>query len=83
MRDDGPRPEPVKVQLHRMRLGPRFLQRINGPHSQIRDQQKRHNLASRLVSDLLGRRHGSLGCVEYEDGLKGRLDDTGASRDQH
>ena len=83
MRDDGPGPQPVKMQLHRMGLGPRLLQRVDRPHRQIRHQQKRHDLPAGFPSNLLSRSHRSPRRVEYENCLKGRLHDARQRCDKH
>lgn len=81
--DDGPRPKAVEVQLDGMRLGPRLLQRVDRPHGQIRDEEERDDLSSRLPSDLLRGGHGPPRRVEDEYRLERGLNHAGQRRDQH
>ena len=83
VRDDGPCPQPVEVQLDRMGLGPRLLQGVDGPHGQVSDQQEGHQLASWLTTDLVWRHARSSRRVEHEHRLGRRLQERRQRRDQH
>lgn len=69
MRDDRPRPQPVKVKLDRVRLRPRFLQRVDGPHGEIRDEEEGDDLPAGFPADLIGSDAGPARRVQDEDGL--------------
>ncbi len=56
-----------------MRIGPRLLQRIYGPHGQIIYQQKCDRFAARFPTNLLLGDAGTTRCIEDEQGLAGRL----------
>lgn len=81
VRDDRPGPKPVKVQLERMRVRAGLFQRVDGPHRQVRDQQKGHDLPARLLADLLARRDRATRGVEDEDRLTGGLHDAAKGGD--
>jgi len=81
--DDGPSPEAVEVQLHRVRLGPRLLQRVDRPHGQVCHQQEGDQLAARFAADLPGRGAAATGRVQDEHGLARRLHQRSQRRDQH
>ena len=52
----GPCPvAPVKLGLNGMGIGPVGLQRVDGPHGQVANQQEGHNLSARLFVHLLRR----------------------------
>lgn len=81
--DNRPRPQAVEMQLHRVRLRPWLLQRVDRPHGQVRHQQERHDLPARLSAYLLGGGNRAPRRVQNKDGLTGGLDDAGQSGDQH
>ena len=83
VRDDGPRPEAVEVQLHGVRLCPGLLQRVDRPHRQIRHQQERHDLPAWLPPDLLRRGDRPPRRVQDEDRLERGLHDARQRGDQH
>lgn len=83
VRDDGPGPESVEVQLHRVRLGPRLFQRVDRPHGQIGHQQEGDQLAAGLAADLPGRGAAAPGRVQDEHCLASGLYQRGQRRDQH
>ena len=51
--DDSPRPEAEEVQLLRVRVRARRLERVDTPHGQVTDQQEGHHLSTRLVPHLM------------------------------
>lgn len=81
--DDGPGPQTVEVQLNGMRVGPRLLQRVDGPHGQVADQQERDDLPAGLLANLVGRHARPPGRVQYEHRLAERLHQRRGRRDQH
>lgn len=54
VRDDGPCPQAVEIQLNRMTFGAWLFQRADGPHGQIGHQQKRDNLTAWFFAHMLG-----------------------------
>jgi len=83
VRDYGPRPQAVEVQLYGMRVGPRLLQRVDGPHGQVADQQERDDLPAGLLAYLVGRDTRPPGRVQYEHRLAERLHQRRGRGDQH
>lgn len=83
VRDDGPGPKAVEVQLYGVRVGPGLLQRVDGPHGQVADQQERDDLAARFLAHLVGRDARPPGRVQYEHGLTERLHQGRGRGEQH
>lgn len=83
VRDDGPRPGPVEIQLYGMRVGARLLQRVDGPHGQVADQQERDDLAAGLLAYLIRRHARPTGRVQYEHRLTERLHQRRGRGDHH
>lgn len=83
VRDDRPRPQPIKVQLYRVRFRPRLLQGVYGPHRQVGHQKEGDDLSSGLLSDLVRRHAAASGSVQHEDGLAGGLQEGSQGRSQH
>jgi len=83
VRDYGPRPQAVEVQLYGMRVGPGLLQRVDGPHGQVADQQERDDLPAGLLAYLVGRDARPPGRVQYEHRLAERLHQRRGRGDQH
>lgn len=83
VRDDGPRPEAVEVKLYGVRIGPRLLQCIDGPHGQVADQQERDDLPAGLLAYLVGRNTRPPGSVQYEHRLAEGLHQRCGRCDQH
>lgn len=83
VRDYGPGPQPVEVQLYGMRVGPRLLQRVDGPHGQVADQQERDDLPAGLLAYLVGRHARPARRVQYEHRLAERLHQRRGRGEQH
>lgn len=83
VRDDGPGPQAVEVQLYGMGVGARLLQRVDGPHGQVADQQERDDLAAGLPAYLVRRDARPPGRVQYEHRLAERLHQRRGRGEQH
>lgn len=83
VRDDGPGPQAVKVQLYGVRVGPGLFQCVDGPHGQIADQQERDDLAAGLLADLVGRHARPPRRVQDEHRLAERLHQRRGRGEQH
>lgn len=66
-----------------MRVGPGLLQRVDGPHGQIADQQERDDLSARLLAYLVGRHARPPGRVQYEYRLAEGLHQGSGRGEQH
>lgn len=83
MRDDGPRPQAVEMELDGVGLGARLLQGVDGPHGEVGHQQEGHELAPRLAADLIRRDARAPRRVQHEHRLTRGLQERGERRDQH
>lgn len=71
------------MQLHWVGFRPWLLQRVDRPHSQIRNQEERHDFPARLPTYLFGGSNRAPWRIQNEDGLASGLNDAGQSGDQH
>ena len=83
MRDDGPGPQPVEVQLDGVRLSARLLQGVDGPHGEVGHQQEGHQLAAWLTTDLLWCHARASRRVQHKHCLRCRLQQRRQRSDQH
>lgn len=79
---DRPGPEAVKVQLNGVRLGPTFFERVDGPHCQVRHEEKCHNFPAGLPADLLRSDAAPSRGVQHEHRLTCGLQETRQCRYQ-
>lgn len=70
MRDDGPGPWPVEIQMSGSEFGAILFERVDGPHGHVGNQQEGDQLAAGLVPSLLRRAATPPPGVDYEQGLK-------------
>lgn len=83
VRDYGPRPQAIEMELYGMRVSPGLLQRVDGPHGQVADQQERDDLSAGLFAYLVGSDAWPPRRVQYEHRLTKRLHQRRGRRDQH
>lgn len=72
---DGPRQEPVELELHRVRLDLLRLERVDDPHRHVAYEQEGDDLPPGLRTVMLRQMDATARYVRYEQQLKDDLEE--------